>query len=248
MIPAVPVAALAGLILMLLAALLGLGLLAWWGWRLWHQHHGRPRPPLRIWQWALAALLSILPISTLVGLAEFAWNDHRQAQQMAEQERLMHITLQQPVVWGEITLPAGSHIERDMPEDGVERSDAKGQPDLSALRNVRFPSPQQVDGLWVNALSVYNQLVLELAQPHHLAERPGQPAQDCPAGYMLQYGNRQKLAEQDMYRMALPVLAPTLVMADWVVDTCYQTTPIQLRYWKDGQLVWAETPEYVVPE
>ena len=246
MIPAVPAAALAGLVLMLLAALLGAGLLSWWGWRLWHQRRGRPRPPLRIWQWGLAVLLSILPISAVVGLAEFAWNDHRQTQQVAEQERLMHITLAQPVVWGEITLPAGSHIERDMPEAGLERPD--GQPDLSALRNVRFPKPLQVDGLWVNALSVYNQLVLELAQPHHLAARPGQPAQDCPAGYMLQYGNRQKQAEQDMFRMALPVLAPTLVMADWVADACYQSTPIQLRYWQGDQLVWAKAPEYALPE
>ena len=60
MIPAVPAAALAGLVLMLLAALLGAGLLSWWGWRLWHQRRGRPRPPLRIWQWGLAVLLSIV--------------------------------------------------------------------------------------------------------------------------------------------------------------------------------------------
>ena len=32
--------------------------------------------------------------------------------------------------------------------------------------------------------------------------------------------------------------------ADWVLDTCYQTHPISVRYWKDGQLVWADVPEY----
>jgi hypothetical protein len=34
-----------------------------------------------------------LPISTLPGPAQIAWSDQRQAQQMAEQELLTHITL-----------------------------------------------------------------------------------------------------------------------------------------------------------
>jgi hypothetical protein len=51
----------------------GTGLLLWWGWRLWHLRRGRPRPPLRIWQWVLAVWLSILLFSTLLGLAQIVW-------------------------------------------------------------------------------------------------------------------------------------------------------------------------------
>lgn len=250
MIPGAGGAAAAGVLLMALAVLLALLLLGWWGWRLWHERRGQPRPPLRWWQWVMAVVLSVQPISTAVMLVELELSRRHGDAQLAKQQRLTHLTLQQPVVWGEITLPAGSHIERDIPEGGMERPDERldGPPDLSALRNVRFPEPLQVGGLWVNALSVYNQLVLELARPHHLAARPGKPAEDCPAGYMLQYGNRQKLAEQDMYRMAIPVQVSKLVMADWVADTCYQTHPIQLRYWQSGQLVWAAVPEYEQPQ
>jgi len=78
---------------------------------------GKPRRPLRIWQWVVAVLLSI---STLLGPAQIAWINQRQVQQMAEQEQLTHITLVQSAVRGGIILSAGSHIQRDMPEGAAE--------------------------------------------------------------------------------------------------------------------------------
>jgi len=72
---------------------------------------GQPGLPLRIWQWVVAVSLSI---STLLGSAQIAWIDQRQAQQMAEQELPTHITLVQSVVRDDVTLSAGSHIRRDM--------------------------------------------------------------------------------------------------------------------------------------
>lgn len=240
MIPAVPAAALVGLLLMLLAALLAMALLGWWGWRQWHAGHGTPRPPLRIWQWVLAILLSVVPILTLLGLAQIGWNDWRQDRQIAEQERLMHITLGRTVVWGDITLPAGSHLLRDLPEGGVERADA--QPDLQAVQDVRFPLPVEVGGLWINALSLTGQLVLELSRPHHFAARDGRPAQDCAAGDMVQFNARK---ERGLF--VIPEKAQTLTLADWVFDTCFQAQPIALRYWKEGRLVWVDTPAYEQP-
>ncbi|GEQ74203.1 hypothetical protein CTTA_1208 [Comamonas testosteroni] len=55
-----------------------------------------------------------LSISTLLGSAQIAWIDQRQAQQMVEQELPTHITLVQSAVRGDIALSAGSHIRRDM--------------------------------------------------------------------------------------------------------------------------------------
>lgn len=240
MIPAVPGAALVGLLLTLLAALLAVVLLGWWGWRLWHAGRGRPRPALRLWQWVLAILLSVVPVSTLVGLAQMGWNDWRQDRQIAEQERLMHITLSRPVVWGDITLPAGSHVLRDLPEGDVERAD--GQPDLRALQDIRFPVPVEVGGLWVNALSLTGQLVLELARPHRFVAHEGQPAQDCAAGDMVQFNARK---ERGLF--VIPKKAQMLTLAEWVFDTCFQAQPIALRYWKGGRLVWADTPAYEQP-
>ncbi|BDR07525.1 hypothetical protein CTR2_R08630 [Comamonas thiooxydans] len=72
---------------------------------------GQPGLPLRIWQWVVAVSL---PISTLLGSAQIAWIDQRQAQQMVKQELPTHITLLQSVVRGDIALYAGSHIRRDM--------------------------------------------------------------------------------------------------------------------------------------
>ena len=72
MIPAVPGAAVAGLFLLLLALLLAVGLLGWWGWRLWHERRGTPRPPLAGWKWIVAVVLSVLPISTGVMLVQMA--------------------------------------------------------------------------------------------------------------------------------------------------------------------------------
>ena len=36
----------------------------------------------------------------------------------------------------------------------------------------------------------------------------------------------------------------TLVLADWVFETCYLGKPIALRYWREGELVWAGEPDY----
>ena len=249
MIPAVPGAAAAALLLLALAALVGLGLLGWWSWRRWHAAKGRPRPPLKIWQWGLAVLLSILPIFALVTIAEMLWSSHLQDERQAEQDRLMHITLKQPAMWGDITLPAGSHLQRDMPEGGVERAD--GTPDLRALNDIRFPHPVQVGGtvgekvggIRVNALSMGGQLVLELDRPHQFAAQDGKPAENCERGTMAQFRHRsnEKDAMINWEQFRRP---QTLVLADWVFETCYLARPIALRYWRDGELVWTGEPDY----
>ena len=237
MIPGAGGAAAAGSLLMVLAALLGAFLLSWWGLRLWHARRGTPRPPLAVWQWIAAVVLSVLPISIGVMLVQMELSQRYGDAQIAEQERLMHITLTRAVVWGDITLPAGSHVYRDMPEGGVERAD--GQPDLRTVQDIRFPVPVEVGGLWVNALSLTSQLTLELSRPQQFAAHKGRPAEDCAAGYMVQFNAWQ---ERDPF--IIPEKAQTLALADWVLDTCYQTHPISVRYWKDGQLVWADVPEY----
>ncbi|MBV8247324.1 MAG: hypothetical protein JO200_02625 [Comamonas sp.] len=239
MIPAMPGAAAVGLLLLWLAALVAAGLLLWWGWRLWQARRGQPRPPLRIWQWLLAVLLSILPISTLLGLAQMAWNDHRQEQQLTEQERLTHLTLAQPVVWGDITLPAGSHIQRDMPEGGAERAD--GLPDLRGLQEVRFPHPVPLGEIWVNALSVYNQVLLELAEPYGFTA-PSQQTIRCAAGNMVQLAASEQPRSFDA--TVFPKRLNGLVLADWVFDACFITSPISVRHWQDGRLIWAAEPIY----
>ena len=241
MIPAVPGAAYAVILILSLAALVALGLLGWWGWRWWCASRGRPCPPLKIWQWVLAVLLSILPIFALVTTAEMLWSSHLQDEQLAEQDRLMHITLKQAVAWGDITLPAGSHLQRDMPEGGVERAD--GTPDLRGLNDIRFPRPVQVDGIWINALSVGGELVLELDRPHQFAAQNAKPAESCERGTMAQFRHRNNP------RDALPnweqfQRPQTLVLADWVFETCYLARPIALRYWRDGELVWTGEPDY----
>ena len=241
MIPAVPGAAFAAILILSLAALVALGLLRWWGWRRRCASRGRPRPPLTIWQWVLAALLSILPIFALVTTAEMLWNHHQSELQQAEQDRMMNITLSQNVVWGDITLPAGSHLQRDMPEGGVEHAD--GTPDLRDLNDIRFPRPVSVSGIWINALSMGGQLVLELDRPHQFAAQNGKPAENCERGTMAQFRHRSNdpdaMINWEKYRRP-----QTLVLADWVFETCYLSKPIALRYWREGELVWADKPDY----
>ena len=240
MIPSIPGAAVLAYLLIALAAVVGAGLLAWWAWRLWSAHKGRPRPPMQIWQWVIAIVLSLIPVSTAVMMAELALRNHESDKQIAEQERLMHITLTAPVAWGDITLPAGSHVERDMPEGGVERPD--GTPDLRGLRDVRFAQPVPVGGMRVNALSIYNQLVFELAQPQRFAAKAGKPAENCPAGYMAQFNVRGP--ERSLNESLLPRSMDALQLEEWEFDSCYQAKPISVRYWKNGVLDWAEEPVY----
>ncbi|MBX8826537.1 hypothetical protein [Ochrobactrum sp. SFR4] len=77
MIPGAEGAAAVGYLLILLAILIGVLLLSWWGWRLWHKHRGTARPPLRAWQWTGAMLLSVLPISTALMWVQLMWADYQ---------------------------------------------------------------------------------------------------------------------------------------------------------------------------
>jgi hypothetical protein len=237
MIPAVPGAAFVGWLLLVLGLVVGGCLLLWWGRRAWSARHGRPRPPLRTWQRVAAVLLSVLPISTALGLAQVAWQDYRQEQFRAGEERFRHITLVRPVTWGDITLPAGSHVQRDLPDAPVENED--DPPDLRGLRAVRFPHPVRLGTMWVGAMSISGQLVLELARPHRFAARNGRPAEDCEAGLAAQFNARepQPLGEQ------FPAPLDGLALADWVFDTCFDGgASMSVRYWKDGELVRADAP------
>jgi membrane protein implicated in regulation of membrane protease activity len=239
MIPAVPGAALAGWLLLMLSFVVGGCLLLWWGTRAWSARRGRPRPPLRTWQWIAAMALSVLPIFTAVGLAQIAWQDYRQEQFRAGEERLRHITLAQPVAWGDITLPAGSHLQRDLPQGPVEEAD--GLPDLRGLREVRFPHPVRIGAMWVGAMGVSGQVALELARPHRFAAQDGKPAQECEAGLVALFNARRPPPLDAPF----PPLLDGLVMADWVFDTCFDGgTSMSVRYWKGGQLVWADAPDY----
>lgn len=232
---AVPV----GVLLMPLSFMAGTGLLLWWGWRLWHLRRGQPRPPLRIWQWVLAVWLSILLFSTLLGLVQMVWSDHCQAQQLSRLQRLTHITLERPMAWGDITLPAGSHIQRDMPQGSADGTD--GQPDLRGLQEIRFPHPVPLGDIWVNALSVHHQVLLELALPHSFTG-PVPRTVRCEPGNMLQLSPVERPTSFD--RNLFPRRLNGLVLADWVFDACFVTTPIGVRYWKGGRLVWAVEPLY----
>lgn len=238
MIPSIRGAAVVGYLLIALAAVVGAVLLLWWLWRFVHAVRGTPRPPMQIWQWVIAIVFSLLPISTAVMMIELTLRNREADRQIAEQDRLMHITLTAPAAWGDITFPAGSHVERDMPEGGVERPD--GTPDLRGLKDVRFAQPVAVWGLQVNAMSIYNQLVFELDQPHRFAASAGKPEQNCARGHMAQFVPRKQPQTEE--EMVLPKNLGKLVQADWVFDSCYSAPPIQVRYWKNGVLDWAKEP------
>lgn len=114
MIPNVAGAAFVGLLWLLMAAAMGMGLLGWWAWRWAHAARGTPRPPLRTGHWVLAVVLSLLvsqlPIATVLSGWQLWWSDQRVEQFRTEQDVWRHLTLQQPAVWGGVVLPAGSHV------------------------------------------------------------------------------------------------------------------------------------------
>lgn len=234
MIAAAPGAAVAGYGMMLLAMVIAGVLLAWWLWRLVHARRGRPRPALSWWQWVLAMFLSIFPIFSAVLAGGIFLQNCQQQKTYAQQDRLRHLTLQQDTPFGEVVLPKGSHVERELPEP----LDIEGQaPNLRGLRHVRFAQPTSIHGVWVHAISTYPPL-LELAQPHQFAALNGQPAQDCKAGEIAQF----KLSGDAMASLQNLHLQPpeSFEPSRWLFDTCFQGDPIRLRYWQGEQLVWTD--------
>lgn len=237
MIPGASGAAAAGILLVVFCALLGAGLLAWWAWRQAHAWRGTPRPALRAWQWVLAVVLSVPPIATGVGLGLMALQNMFRAQHELAQERWRHLTLAQPQAWGDVPLPAGSHVERSLPapwlvvDTSIPAERPDGSPDLDYLSAVRFAQPVQIGPLWVRALSVYPPL-MELDRPY----APG--GAHCQAGALVQWQAREPATLDAMH--ANPKPGP-LRLADWQVEDCFlgDPDPIRLRYWKGAQLVWA---------
>ena len=236
MIPVPPAAAAVGFLLMVLAGLVGALLLVWWGWRHWHARRGTPRPAMRGWQWALAVVSSVLPISMAVMLLQWYASEVWRERQEAQQERIRFITLAQPVPWGDVVLPAGSHAQRDLL--GM-KDELKGDAtDLRTLTDIRFGQAVAVGDLSINAMSLLGpRLLLELARDHRFG------GQDCPVGYLAQFNARA--APVVLEDVPYPVYqAQPLHMGDWVFDTCFDSQPIAVRYWKRGVLVWADAPDY----
>lgn len=243
MIPGAGGAAAAGSLLIALAILLGGFLLGWWGWRLWHAYRGTPRPPLQLWQWMAAVLLSILPIATALMLVEWALRDHHQERWQLRQDQQRFFTLPQALPWGDMVLPAGSYAARELLEDDVPlKGDAS---DLRTLTNMRFAQSVALGDLSVNAMGMQGaRLLLELAQAHHFAAQGDAAAQDCPAGFTAQF----KALKPPVLLSEVPFpvyLTQPLRMAEWAWEACFQSdAAIMLRYWKDGKLIWAQAPDY----
>ena len=236
MIPAPPAAAAVGFLLMVLAALVGALLLVWWGWRHWHARRGTPRPVMRGWQWALATMSSVLPISMAVMLLQWYASEVWRERQEARQDRIRFITLPQSVPWGDVVLPAGSHAQRNLlGMDEVLKGDAT---DLLTLTDIRFGQAVPVGDLSITAMSLLGpRLLLELARHYRFG------GQDCPAGYLLQF--KARAAPIVLEDVPVPVYqAQPLYLTDWVFESCFDSMPIAVRYWKNGVLVWADAPDY----
>ena len=246
MIPGAGGAAAAGSLLILLAILLGVFLLSWWGWRLWNAHRGTPRPPLRWWQWVAAALMSVLPISTALMLVQMIWSDHQREVRQVISDQQRHFTLQQAVPWGDLVIPAGSHAQRELlSDDEPLKGDAS---DLRTLTDIRFAQTVALGDLSVNAMSLVGpRLLLELARPHHFAAQHGAAAQDCPAGYTVQFTALKEPVRLSEVPFSIYQVQP-LRMADWALDSCFDAGAITVRYWEKEQLVWAEAPKYEANE
>lgn len=236
MIPGAGGAAAVGALLILLAILLGVGLLAWWAWRLWNARRGTPRPPLHAWQWIAAIVMSVLPIFTALMWVEWMISDHLRERQQVQQDRLRFFTLPQAVRWGDVVLPAGSHVQRELLDD---LQPAKGDAsDLRTMTDIRFMQATALGDMSINAMgSNGNWLLLELARPHRFAQ------ESCPAGYTAQFKALKERARLQEVPFSVYEALP-LRMADWQFDSCFNARAIMVRYWKASELVFAQPPDY----
>lgn len=236
MIPGAGVAAAVGSLLILLATLIGVLLLSWWGWRLWHERRGTPRPPLRAWQWVATMLASVLPIMTALMWVQFLWSDYQRARYLVQQDQQRYFTLPQAIAWGDMVLPAGSHAERER-LDGEERLKGDAS-DLRTLTGIRFAQARPLGDLFVNALGLNgNWLLLELARPHRFGK------EDCPAGYTAQFKALEPRAVLEEVPAPIYEALP-LRMAGWRFDSCFNARPIMVQYWRGDELVWMDPPDY----
>lgn len=236
MIPGAEGAAAVGSLLILLAVLIGVLLLSWWGWRLWHERRGTPRPRLRAWQLTGAMLLSVLPISTALMWMQFVWADDRRERYEVRLQRQRYFTLPQAIAWGDMVLPAGSHAERER-LGGEERLKGDAS-DLRTMTGIRFAQAQPLGDLFVNALGLNgNWLLLELDRPHRFAK------EDCPAGYTVQFkAHEPRTVLEDVPAPIYEALP--LRMADWRFDNCFNARAIMMQYWRGEDLVWMDPPDY----
>ena len=236
MIPGAEGAAAVGNLLVLLAILIGVLLLSWWGCRRWHVYRGTPRPPLRTWQWMAAMLLSVLPISTALMWVQFVWADYQRERHEVQLLQQRYVTLPQAIAWGDMVLPAGSHVEREQWDGEAHlKGDAS---DLRTLTGIRFAQAQPLGHLFVNALGLNGDwLLLELARPHRFGK------EDCPAGYTAQF--KALTPRTVLEEVPIPIYeAQPLHMADWRFDSCFDARAIMMRYWRGDDLVWMDPPDY----
>ena len=236
MIPNLAGAAVAGMLVMGISLLIGLGLMSWWLWRLVHAAQGKPRPAMAWWQWILAVTLSIVPISMAVSLGSFWLRDQISQREEHANEKWRYQTLQQAQQWGDVLLPVGTHIEREPPppwqvvDTSLPPDHADGTLDLRYLRAARFPYPVSLAGMQVRALTVYPPTV-ELDQPYPEGEA------ECVAGATASFASKDADTHASMYGIDAP---QALFWKDWQFDQCFLGDPIRVLYWQGDTLVWTD--------
>lgn len=222
----------AGYLMLYGAIAVGGGLVAWCLWRQWRAFQGRPRRPLPGWAVALAAILSIYPIFTGVTLLGILWSDRQHERQEMRWKPRRDVELREARQYGEITLPAGSvlnRIERQIP--GTEDDPV----DLDGVTALRLPQPQRIAGVQAIALHPMP-ATLELAEPHvfHPLEGPekGQ-AVNCGAGWLVEFTVPPELeAGSDEWQHGMP--AAWFQPSRWRFKRCFLSDPIRVVVLRDG--------------
>ncbi|WP_375056863.1 hypothetical protein [Zobellella sp. DQSA1] len=229
-------AAAAGALLILLAMLIGGVLLAWQGWRFWMAYRGTPRPPLSRTACLLVSVIAIYPVLSALMMIMIKIEDLRAQRAEYRWNQRTFFTLREATPFGDITLPAGSRVNRTEPRTpGVENSPIT----LDGLTRVRLPQPQIIAGMAVSAFEVLP-AVMELAAPHQFILNSGaQRGQTvhCEAGWLATFTVPEDLAIALHGDLQAGQPAAHFRPSRWRFRSCFPDSPITILALRDGQVV-----------
>ncbi len=225
----------AGFLILYAAIAVAAWLLGWWLWRQWRAYQGRPRPPLPGWVLLLVVIVSAFPIFTGVTLAGILWQDIQHERQEMRWKQRRNVELREARVFGEITLPAGTLLNRREPQiPGTEDSPIT----LDDVTRVRLPQAQLIAGVKVIAFQTAPAL-LELAEPHVFVGEAGMEegqAVSCEAGWLATFTVPPEL-EPDFDQGPSVLPAETFQPSRWRFKNCFAGDPIRVVVLRDGEEV-----------
>lgn len=203
----------------------------YWVWRRKYLRLGLAVPSLKKWQLGVMYSPIILLILSVLVIFLLNMKNEEYLRYEHEKDKNRFFTIEKETVFGEIILPVGTHISKNIPA-GLKYHAPR---DLNNVDGIQFPDPVMINGMSVLEISPTIGF-LRLAEDYHFLEQ-GKQRSCVKSNYLIVELNNRQYVEQ-YFNQGLPIPPSTFKPSLWTIADCTIKIdfPSSVPYWENGVL------------